>query len=275
MITVKCSCGEIYHTEKQNVGRKLRCKCGKILEIIAPPHFQDTSPIKESEKVANQHCQSKPKIESNWKHRAIIASICALLVFLIGPTIWMDFFPDKELSTNYSTSGSTIPAPAGKFQQSSPSCPLENIVRPQSSYEIGGRNRDGLGKLQIDNGTQYDAIASLVNEVSNVSVRAIFIRSQQNGYMTSIPKGQYHVQFQIGSDYLKYEGRFCRTKCSYEFENKFDYSETKSDRGITYSSYSVTLHPVLEGTARTKTIPDGLFKLPPISPVEGAISRRE
>lgn len=41
MITVKCTCGETYHAEEQHVGRRIRCQCGNVLEIIKIPDTPD------------------------------------------------------------------------------------------------------------------------------------------------------------------------------------------------------------------------------------------
>lgn len=36
-LEIRCSCGEVYHAEPSHVGRAVRCRCGKILPIVAAP----------------------------------------------------------------------------------------------------------------------------------------------------------------------------------------------------------------------------------------------
>jgi vancomycin resistance protein VanJ len=36
MIPVRCTCGELFHADEQHVGRRLRCRCGSLVEIRAP-----------------------------------------------------------------------------------------------------------------------------------------------------------------------------------------------------------------------------------------------
>ena len=35
MISIKCNCGETYTADEEHVGRKIRCRCGNVIEITA------------------------------------------------------------------------------------------------------------------------------------------------------------------------------------------------------------------------------------------------
>ena len=127
---------------------------------------------------------------------------------------------------------------------------------------MGSRSRNGLGKLQVANGTDVDAVAVLIDNGTGVPRRAIFIRTGESGAMTSVPAGHYRLQFQLGSDWLA-ERRFCRPRGTSEFDSVLDFDEVRSGEGIRYSIHKVTLHPVLEGSARTHVVSDQRFELPP------------
>jgi vancomycin resistance protein VanJ len=45
LITVRCSCGEVFHADEQHAGRRLRCRCGKLVEIEIPTPAAAPSPV--------------------------------------------------------------------------------------------------------------------------------------------------------------------------------------------------------------------------------------
>jgi len=157
---------------------------------------------------------------------------------------------------------STVPESQSELSVTEPTPLLcESVDRPPSSVELGGRHRGGLGKLSVSNGTDYDAVAVLTE--SDVPRRAIYIRNGETGIMTSIPRGRYQLRFQLGLNWQT-DRRFCELKGTSEFLEEFEFDETELGSSIEYSTYEVTLHPVLAGTARTHAIPAGEFELPPL-----------
>src|SRR5436190_24087245 len=75
MISVTCTCGETYHADEQHVGSRVRCRCGKTLEIFALTHSQDLwapqdplsgSADKPSDQPAGVYPRRQPKIASPW-----------------------------------------------------------------------------------------------------------------------------------------------------------------------------------------------------------------
>ena len=156
-----------------------------------------------------------------------------------------------------------IPRHVATVQPVPPSCPPNAQARPPSGAEIGGRYRGGLGKLRVENGTDDDAVAVLIDDATEAPRRAIFIRSRESGSMASVPPGRYRLRFQVGSDWLTERG-FCWLRGTSEFDSAFDYGEIESERGTQYKTYEVTLHPVPQGTARTHVIADSRFELPPL-----------
>ncbi|OAI44110.1 hypothetical protein AYO43_09495 [Nitrospira sp. SCGC AG-212-E16] len=59
--------------------------------------------------------------------------------------------------------------------------------------------------------------------------RAIFIRGEESGSITSVPVGNYRLRFPLGSDWLS-EWRFCQFMGTSEFDEAFDFHEIKSER---------------------------------------------
>lgn len=269
MISVRCTCGETYHADEQHVGRRVRCRCGKILEIVAPVHpralpgaqepFSSTA-SKPSGRSADAYLRRTPKARTRrWVVPATVAGMLLLFwaVYRIGNPL-----QEKSSSTSARPSAPAIPAPAATVQPVLPPCPSEAQARPRSGVELGGRYRGGLGRLRVANGTDLDAVAVLIDDPTEAPRRAIFIRSGESGSMTSVPPGRYRLRFQVGSDWLA-ERRFCRPRGTSEFDSAFDFEEVESDRGTRFGAYKVTLHPVPQGTARTHVVPDSRFELPP------------
>jgi hypothetical protein len=268
MITVTCTCGETYHADKQHVGRRIQCRCGKVLEIVIPVHPRDIPSPQEplspsASKPPVRPTDAYPRRTSKLTARrwVVFASVAGILLLFWG--VYRFGNPLQENSS--ATFRSSVPAisgPTATVQPVLPPCPSEEQVRPRSGAELGGRYRGGLGRLRVANGTGLDAVAVLIDDPTEAPRRAIFIRRGESGSMTSVPPGRYRLRFQIGSDWLT-ERRFCRPRGTSEFDSAFHFDEFESGRGTKYSAYEVTLHPVPQGTARTHVVSDSQLELPP------------
>ncbi len=269
MITVRCACGETYHTDEQHIGRRIQCRCGKVLEIAAPlhpwelpvPRERSSPPATES---LGHHSEVYPlrtplATALPWVAAASIAGV----VLLFSVSSWLGNPPQQRNSNaTVPPPAASIPAPAARVQPV-PQCPPEAQLRPKSGVDVGGRrHRGGLGRLRVANGTALDAVAVLIDNTTEAPRRAIFIRSGESGAMTSVPPGRYHLRFQVGADWLV-ERRFCQIRGTSDFDSAFEFYEVESDRETRYAAYEVTLHAVPQGTARTHFVPDSRFELPP------------
>jgi hypothetical protein len=81
-----------------------------------------------------------------------------------------------------------------------------------------------LGSLRVENGTNLDAAAVLIDDI------------------TEAPRRAFHT----GSDWLA-QRRFCQPHYTSEFEMVFDFGQLESEGGTEYKYYKVTL-PVPLGT---------------------------
>jgi len=70
------------------------------------------------------------------------------------------------------------------------------------------RNSVGLGTLEIDNGTDNDAVAKLINKKKNISVSTVYIQAKSKFTITKIPDGTYELYFQTGKDWNEKENKF-------------------------------------------------------------------
>lgn len=270
MITVKCTCGETYHADEQHVGRRIRCQCGNVLEIIKTANSPDV--VGPEERSASSSRDSSDGSADPYLRRTatftarqwvIGASVAGILLLSWGVYLVANAPQGENSTASVRHAPAAVPAPVATLQPVPPPCPPEARIHPRSGTELGGQHRGGLGRLQVANGTDSDAVAVLIDDATETPRRAIFIRSGELGAVTSVPSGRYRLRFQLGTDWLA-ERRFCRIRGTSEFSSAFDFQEIESDKGTRYSAYEVTLHPVPQGTARTHAVSDSRFELPPL-----------
>lgn len=116
----------------------------------------------------------------------------------------------------------------------------------------------GFGQLKIDNWTNFDAVAKLVNTKTNKSVLTFYVQANNTYTIKNISNGKYKLFFNLGNDWDKDIKAFARNS-SYElFEESFDFSTPRHTEGeyivTEYSTFSVTLNPVVGGNASTERI---------------------
>lgn len=277
MITVRCSCGETFQADDAHIGKAIRCRCGRILEIK-----QASVPAPSRRPEVAARTQRAHQVESApvrgrrvRGRRGTVLGAGVLSVLGVVLLLWWSSRTDidEPSASPVTTAPETTfaspeaPSPVGArpplADATDPHCWPGNLVRPGSSVELGREYRGGLGRLQIANGTAFDAVAVLLTSQTARPRRAIYIRKQETGVITEIPPGTYQLQFQLGVDWPRHGTSFCQVHATSEFDRPLAFTERPSDDGQYYSAFEVTLHPVPEGTATTHEIPRSAFRLPP------------
>lgn len=125
------------------------------------------------------------------------------------------------------------------------------------------RYLNGLGELKIDNGTNLDAIAKLVNISINKSVLTVYIKANSAHTINKVLDGNYKLFFNLGNDWDDEIKAFSVNSAYSVFEEVFDFTTTEYNEGdyvhTQYSAFRVTLNPVVGGQAKTDEIPDVEF----------------
>lgn len=116
---------------------------------------------------------------------------------------------------------------------------------------------DGFGELEIDNGTNEDAVAVLTT-LTDDPVISVYVAANHQFTIEDINDGTYKLFFMIGEDWDDITKRFIRKLRCQVFEDTFPFTTTAT----TASVWRVTLHPVLGGSAKTKDVDPQDF--PPI-----------
>ncbi len=105
---------------------------------------------------------------------------------------------------------------------------------------------DGLGELSISNGTVADTVAILAIS-QRETVMSAYIRAGDSFALKGIPDGTYYLYFSLGELWDGEE--FTQNRRNKRFEDKFSFSTDEK-----YVIWSVTLHPVVGGTAETEEV---------------------
>jgi hypothetical protein len=196
MTTVRCTCGETYHADEQHAGRRIRCRCGKVLNIVAAPNPRELAGSQElgpsSRTPVDRAPEAHPRRVSKptalrW---VVAASVAGSLLLSWGVYRIANPPQEKKSSASVRLPPPAIPAPVATVQPVLPPCSPETQFRPRSGAELGGRPGGGLGRLRVANGTDSDAVAVLIDDATEGPRRAIFIRSGESGAMTSVPPGR-------------------------------------------------------------------------------------
>jgi len=122
---------------------------------------------------------------------------------------------------------------------------------------------DGLGEIRIDNGTNVDALAKLVKNYPHISVYTVYIKAKSVYKMTEISDGYYDLYFAHGQDWDEINQKFSVNVSYSKFEDGFDFvtqNEYLLDGVNTrYTTFEVTLHSVLGGSAETDKVSEKEF----------------
>ncbi|MBI5358811.1 hypothetical protein HZB69_04270 [Candidatus Amesbacteria bacterium] len=119
-------------------------------------------------------------------------------------------------------------------------------------------NSNGLGRLRIDNGTDYHAIAKLKNNQNRQSVFTVYIQRSSSYTLGGISDGTYELFFHLGNDWDDEKSKFLVNPSYAKFRDDFVFSTTVTENfdsvRTRYSEFQITLNPVVGGTAKTNTV---------------------
>jgi hypothetical protein len=113
----------------------------------------------------------------------------------------------------------------------------------------------GFGELTIENGTSQDAIVKLYDPRLGRSIRGVYVVRGESWTITDIPAGSYRVRFATGRDWDADLRAWQRPTGFDEFQEVFDFTETVEH----YTTWEITLQPIVGGTAKTIEIDPATF----------------
>ena len=120
----------------------------------------------------------------------------------------------------------------------------------------------GSGVLTISNGTNSDAIVKLAT-INKEKVYHVYVRANESYSIKNISDGTYKLAFEFGSNWNSTQGKFLVNQSASSFDDSFDFETSVTDNGnytdTHYSTYEITLNPVVDGTATTSSLDQDQF----------------
>ena len=163
----------------------------------------------------------------------------------------------------------------GTKQLASLPVPIPTTPPPTGTEVVIAGGNKGLGRLTIINGTNDDAVVKLVtladaNEAPK-AYRGVYVRAGDTWTMDSIAAGTYRIVFSQGADWDT-ENHSFQQGCTYSlfakpmrFQESETITETSAGQSVhtRFSEATITLNPVLDGTARTEHCDKSVFDAVP------------
>lgn len=120
------------------------------------------------------------------------------------------------------------------------------------------RTAGGLGELTIDNGGGSDAAVSLVSTSTRRPTVTVYVRGRSAFTVTGIRDGGYNFYVAAGTDWDP-RARLFTSSCSFErFDDVARFVTTSNQ----FTTYRITLTPVVDGTATTSEVDPDSFPAP-------------
>lgn len=129
---------------------------------------------------------------------------------------------------------------------------VEQDRRLDNGQFVRAGSRTGRGELTIDNGGDQDAVVSLaMNKNPSFSV---YVRNGSKYTVKGIRDGTYETFFTTGVDWDPQNRTFTRDRTFQRFDDTLNFTTTKTATEIRWSTWTITLHSVIGGTANTSEV---------------------
>ncbi len=133
---------------------------------------------------------------------------------------------------------------------------LQHRALDNGSFVREGQD-DGNGELTVDNGGgNVDAVLTLTQD--GQSAYSFYVVKGQTAKISGIRDGKYDVYFAGGFDWDTGTKKFTQSCAFTKFDDGLDYTTTNS----TYSTWTLTLKPVVGGNASTSDVPANQYPVP-------------
>lgn len=191
------------------------------------------------------------------KHVTAGVVFSILILLIIGGLSFYQSWKDKSKPNLQEQKPSLIEEARPRIESVSPPMSLPN------GTEITPARKNGHSMLTVDNGTSNDATIKLVYvDRPKKHYRFAYVKAKSKISLQNINSGNYYLQFCMGQDWDQQTKKFKRDLSYARFNEPMEFNEFKEEisrddkiiERVKYSRVSVTLHPVVAGTARTHSI---------------------
>jgi hypothetical protein len=185
---------------------------------------------------------------ATWVGAGVVVGLAIGLIFYASPAV-----PQPVADVGPGRSDTPTPAPPERKHKTSQ--PRHDILRPPTGAEILLDFEEGdAGDLSVVNHTPEDAAVKLVDRTTDRAARFFYVRSGTTGSAGNIPAGQYRLMYCSGSDWDLDGDIFRELRSCAEFDRLLVFEA--AGRAV----YTVTLHTVVGGNARTTQLSKEAFR---------------
>lgn len=137
---------------------------------------------------------------------------------------------------------------------------VQAITRPKNGTVVTNKIKGGRGSLTVENGNDVDAVIVLAKKSKpHKAVLAVYVRAGKKATVKRIRDGTYVVYFTLGRRWDSVSKAFTRDVERSRFVDTVKFKTTRSGFLITWSTWTLTLHPVFGGNAPTEGVGEGDF----------------
>lgn len=154
--------------------------------------------------------------------------------------------PDERLAP--ARDASQAPAAEGALQNYH----VAQDRRLDNGQFVRAGSRTGRGELTIDNGGGQDAVVSLTTNKSPAF--SVYVRNGSKYTVKGIRDGTYEIFFTTGVDWDSQNRAFTRDRTFQRFDDTLNFTTAKTASEIRWSTWTLTLHSVIDGTANTSEV---------------------
>ncbi len=129
---------------------------------------------------------------------------------------------------------------------------VEQNRRLDNGQFVRAGSRAGRGELTIDNGSNHDAVVSLA--VNKNPAFSVYVRNGSQYTVKGIRDGTYEIFFTTGVDWDSQNRTFTRDRTFQRFDDTLKFATTRTATEIRWSTWSITLHSVIGGTANASEV---------------------
>lgn len=194
--------------------------------------------------------------------------IVAVSCVIVALSIWSNSGKDQRVAAPPAPAPAPVAAPA-----TVPTVAIEPRPTPRDPIRLKNGTlvrrfkRKGLGKLEVNNGGDQDALVVLAGEGGQYGERgAIYVRAGSRATMSGVPTGVYTIAYEVGRDWNRERRRFNESSRRSAFEEtaRFDerpYVDADGSSGTEFARFEITLHAVTGGNAKTVAADPSLLEL--------------
>lgn len=286
-----CGCGQVFHADESQIGRKIRCPSSGYVLLIERPRVAPISKTEPAPIDMGPAGRIRPAAENivglkrkAWPTRIgvslfilLVLAVAAAVYELSGPS--SATFPSgaatmSRASRPASPSGYSVPlrsgrAPAPPSRQATPTPqPVRTPPKPHRCVDgkepvqlyngedvIEPTPSYGTSEIKIINNSGTDAVVSLYEPDTGTSARAVYILAHSSYKISGIDPGSYLIRWESGLGWVP--------QCM-DFKGYAGYGQSGKPAVVEQDAYydtrgEVTLNPVINGNTRKLAIDRNTF----------------